>query len=452
MPRNQLIQIRKGTTAEWNAADAASSDDSARLLAAGEPGFDTSKKVLKIGDGTTKFADLDAFVNAATAVTTFAPTYALPRGGKFVILGDSLIATNETSSSTAITRSDSSSAHAAFASGGRLWYPKNAGVAGETSAQILARVDSDVVAFAPHIGVIAAGTNDARVGVSRADFSTNIAAIVKKFRAAGIFPVLRTVPPIYDTSAAGGESAARRRVSEYNAWIKEWAPAQGIPVVDLYSEFVDPTNGRIRSPYAYGDGIHFTVDGYVKQGQMIAAALAPYITAALPYTALDAGDPTDLLGGNGLFLGALTGGLPAGWSTGDTAHTTFSVAAAADGFGKELTITATGDVGYQVQAYRFVNTGMAPGDVIEVGGIMSSTQAAGHTAAVAFTFQGSPGFPGSITRQANVTLASGSFLERVTVPAGTVGGLLLRLYAGPSAGTAKFRRLRVRNLTALGLV
>jgi lysophospholipase L1-like esterase len=41
-------------------------------------------------------------------------------------------------------------------------------------------------------------------------------------------------------------------------------------VIDLFTEFVEPTNGHIRSPYEYGDFIHFTTEGYVKQGRMIA--------------------------------------------------------------------------------------------------------------------------------------------------------------------------------------
>lgn len=68
MPRNQLITIRKGTSAQWAAADTASASDPERLLASGEPGLDTSENVYKIGDGVTKFADLPGFLDE-TAVT-----------------------------------------------------------------------------------------------------------------------------------------------------------------------------------------------------------------------------------------------------------------------------------------------------------------------------------------------------------------------------------------------
>lgn len=45
------IQIRRGTTAEWAAA-------SPVVLASGEPGYDTTIKSMKIGDGVTEWASL----------------------------------------------------------------------------------------------------------------------------------------------------------------------------------------------------------------------------------------------------------------------------------------------------------------------------------------------------------------------------------------------------------
>ena len=45
------IQIRRGTTAEWAAA-------SPVILAAGEPGWDSTIKSMKIGDGVTEWASL----------------------------------------------------------------------------------------------------------------------------------------------------------------------------------------------------------------------------------------------------------------------------------------------------------------------------------------------------------------------------------------------------------
>ena len=49
------IQLRRGTSAQWNASSAAGT-----ALGAGEPGWDTSSGVLKIGDGTQTWNQLTA--------------------------------------------------------------------------------------------------------------------------------------------------------------------------------------------------------------------------------------------------------------------------------------------------------------------------------------------------------------------------------------------------------
>lgn len=50
MPVNNLIQFRKGTYSEWNSANP--------VLASGEPGFDITNNILKIGNGSTNWNTL----------------------------------------------------------------------------------------------------------------------------------------------------------------------------------------------------------------------------------------------------------------------------------------------------------------------------------------------------------------------------------------------------------
>jgi len=54
MARNTLIQVRRGTSAQWSAAN----DGLSAVLSAGEWGYDTSTKRYKIGDGVTAWNDL----------------------------------------------------------------------------------------------------------------------------------------------------------------------------------------------------------------------------------------------------------------------------------------------------------------------------------------------------------------------------------------------------------
>src|SRR5690606_10730954 len=52
MPRKDLIAVRRGTAAEWTAANP--------VLAAGEPGLETDTGIFKVGDGQTPWLSLGA--------------------------------------------------------------------------------------------------------------------------------------------------------------------------------------------------------------------------------------------------------------------------------------------------------------------------------------------------------------------------------------------------------
>ncbi len=80
MPRETLIKIREGTTAQWAAADAASGGDPTRLLAAGEFGRDTDLDVLKLGNGVDLFDDLLP-VGSGTYAGVYTKVPAVPSGG-----------------------------------------------------------------------------------------------------------------------------------------------------------------------------------------------------------------------------------------------------------------------------------------------------------------------------------------------------------------------------------
>lgn len=56
MPREDMIQVRRGTTAEWAAANP--------VLADGELGWDENLDVLKVGDGTSVWSALAAITGA----------------------------------------------------------------------------------------------------------------------------------------------------------------------------------------------------------------------------------------------------------------------------------------------------------------------------------------------------------------------------------------------------
>jgi hypothetical protein len=57
MPINDLIQLRKGTSSQWSSSNP--------ILASGEPGYDVTGKVLKIGDGVTAWNSLSGISSSA---------------------------------------------------------------------------------------------------------------------------------------------------------------------------------------------------------------------------------------------------------------------------------------------------------------------------------------------------------------------------------------------------
>ena len=67
MPVNDLIQLRKGTGAVWSSINP--------VLSSGEPGYDLTNNILKVGDGTNTWIDLsspatsDIYVYAKNATT-----------------------------------------------------------------------------------------------------------------------------------------------------------------------------------------------------------------------------------------------------------------------------------------------------------------------------------------------------------------------------------------------
>jgi hypothetical protein len=63
MPVNNTIQLRKGSASTWTSTNP--------VLASGEPGFDTTNKILKIGDGTTNWNSLGSINLTSLNITDF---------------------------------------------------------------------------------------------------------------------------------------------------------------------------------------------------------------------------------------------------------------------------------------------------------------------------------------------------------------------------------------------
>ena len=143
-----------------------------------------------------------------------------------------------------------------------------AGVFGETSAQMLARLDKDVIAKKPTWMTLSCGVNDVwklrrGKGVRLEDYKRNVRTILDRVQAAGIRPIVFTATMIGDDP----ENETNHMLVPYNEFLREEAKARGVPLADqnvrMQQEWkrVKAVNGpRLTWP---SDGVHMNWPGNV---------------------------------------------------------------------------------------------------------------------------------------------------------------------------------------------
>lgn len=161
------------------------------------------------------------------------------------------------------------------------------GISGQTSSQMDARFETDVVAKHPKMVAILAGSNDVYPtwqlcgGPWWIDTCHNINDMVTKAKAAGITPILATIPPWncidpdgHCDLAQNADSSPGRydKINQLNAWIKAYGAQQGIVVVDYHSVLV-ATNGEDYQPQLTIDGVHPMPAGYALMAPLIEDAI-----------------------------------------------------------------------------------------------------------------------------------------------------------------------------------
>ncbi len=112
----------------------------------------------------------------------------------------------------------------------------NAGVNGNTSADLRERVDTDILACHPDAVVILIGTNDVRNGVPVASFRDNLAAIVGRVTAEATARVaLMSLPPLGEDL----DAEINHRLVDYNRAIADTAIRAGVDYLPLHERIVD---------------------------------------------------------------------------------------------------------------------------------------------------------------------------------------------------------------------
>lgn len=133
----------------------------------------------------------------------------------------------------------------------------NAGLNGNKSADMLARLQADVLAHSPDVCVFMPMHNDANHSVPLATFAANVNSIIGQMRSAGIKVVVIS-PPLYR-----GGSASYVKFNTYLLELEQIVDAYQLPYIDLYRryawEFMVDVDYFVS---LYEDAIHQSAAGY----------------------------------------------------------------------------------------------------------------------------------------------------------------------------------------------
>ncbi|GAA2208483.1 hypothetical protein GCM10009850_039410 [Nonomuraea monospora] len=132
----------------------------------------------------------------------------------------------------------------------------NAGSNGNTTADLLERVDSDIVACRPAAVTLLIGTNDVRNSVPLDDYRANLRAIVDRVKSGtGARVALMSLPPLGENL----DAPINRTLTGYNAAVKDVAAQTGSDYLPLHERMADVLRHGARTSYGFSFPLAFTV-------------------------------------------------------------------------------------------------------------------------------------------------------------------------------------------------
>ena len=348
----------------------------------------------------------------------------------------------------------------------------NAGVGGNTTTQMLARMQTDVLDLAPGYITIWGGTNDSWTVIADVDDSyNNMVTMIGMARAKGIyvFVISETTSNIHATTFPKFVSYYNDRLSEHVAQMAdvEFWDFNSV-VTDPASAFGFPKTAMLR------DGIHLGPFGASTVGKAVVAPVLEKMSKNLVNLAVSQVDSRSQFASsrnlvdNSLMLGTAgtvgaghTGSVPTYWtSSGNVAA--WSVVARADGVGNDAKCILSADSTSSLSLLKNIPpTDVAAGEtyIIEASLNIDAISDVANLSLTAFvTVGGVPyrygvGYPVQAVA-AGDSIATGEYILRsapFTIPAGTVTNFDLVLRAGPSASTAtatfRLGRATIRQVT-----
>jgi lysophospholipase L1-like esterase len=140
----------------------------------------------------------------------------------------------------------------------------NRGIGGDTSADVLARVD-EVIGRAPRQVFIMVGTNDQLYGISPAQTAQNIALAARRLNERRVSVIVFSILPVSATE----HTRSNARIEAANHEIGRYA--RDYRVVDLWSLY--SRRGSL-DPSMTSDGVHLTPNGYAPWVRVLRSVIA----------------------------------------------------------------------------------------------------------------------------------------------------------------------------------
>jgi acyl-CoA thioesterase-1 len=162
----------------------------------------------------------------------------------------------------------------------------NRGISGQTTTQILARFEQDVVGLHPKAVIVLAGTNDLSLGIPVNQIEDNLALMGDVAKAHGIKPAFASILPVSDyhkdvdprNERVASHPAAS--IKALNTWLADHCRTEGFVYIDYYAAMVD-SSGQMQAD-ASDDGLHPNSKGY--------RIMSPLVLNAVTALTTDSGD------------------------------------------------------------------------------------------------------------------------------------------------------------------
>lgn len=153
----------------------------------------------------------------------------------------------------------------------------NRGIAGQVTAQMVLRMQQDVVQLRPAAVVLLSGTNDiaGQLQVTTPQsIEDNWRSMAEIAKANGIVPVFCSILPTHSYTARAVNSVREHDPTEtrqLNAWLSGFAQKHGYLYVD-YTSVMSDAQGRLRREFSE-DGIHPNAAGYAAMQRVLGPVL-----------------------------------------------------------------------------------------------------------------------------------------------------------------------------------